>query len=140
MIATLPDPHAEPLRLYVAGQPASVAPVRRALSNALRDWGVAELAEDMELIAGELVGNAVRHAANAGIGVLLRTQGDLILLEVADGSTGKPVERQADADDEDGRGLLIVRALAEDCGWRINERGGTTVWATLPLPAGRTAV
>lgn len=119
--------------MHLAADPALVAGIRRTLRSALRDWGVTEPAEDMELIAGELVGNAVRHGAEAGVGVLLVAQDDLLLLEVSDGTAGYPAEREPGAEDETGRGLLIVRTLAKDYGWRPNDRGGTTVWATMPL-------
>ncbi|GAA1153341.1 hypothetical protein GCM10009654_06120 [Streptomyces hebeiensis] len=139
MIPMSPNPGLRPMCLYIAGDPALVAGVRRALRGVLRDWGVSELAEDMELIVSELVGNAVRHGSGLGVGVLLAAQDDLVLLEVSDGTAGQPAERQAKDEDEDGRGLLIVRALAKDCGWRTNDGGGTTVWATMPLPARRAA-
>ncbi|MYV52510.1 ATP-binding protein [Streptomyces sp. SID3212] len=111
--------------------------MRRTLRGVLTDWGVTELVEDMELIGSELVGNAVRHGSGLGVGVLLAAQDNLVLLEVSDGTAGQPAERHADNEDEDGRGLLIVRALAKDYGWRANDRGGTTIWATLPLPTRR---
>jgi anti-sigma regulatory factor (Ser/Thr protein kinase) len=119
--------------MHLAGDLALVAGIRRTLRSTLRDWGVTELVEDMELIAGELVGNAVRHGADAGVGVLLVAQDDLLLLEVSDDAAGYPAEREPEDEDENGRGLLIVRALAKDYGWRPNDRGGTIVWATMRL-------
>jgi len=139
MTATPPSPGLRPMCLHIAADPALVARVRRALRGALRDWGVAELTEDMELIVSELVSNAIRHGSGNGVGVLLVAQDGLALLEVADGTGGQPADRQPDDEDEDGRGLLIVRALAKDCGWRTNDLGGTTIWATMPLPARRAA-
>ncbi|MFE1958962.1 ATP-binding protein [Streptomyces sp. NPDC059479] len=79
--------------VHIAGDPALVAGLRRALRGVLRDWGLSELAEDMELIVSELVGNAVRHASGIGVGVLLVAQDDLVLLEVSDGTAGQPAER-----------------------------------------------
>lgn len=139
MTATPPSPGLRQMCLHIAADPALVSRVRRALRGALSDWGVAELAEDMELIVSELVGNAIRHGSGDGVGVLLVAQDGLALLEVTDGTGEEPTHREPEDEDEDGRGLLIVRALAKDCGWRTNGRGGTTVWATLPVPLRRAA-
>ncbi|MFE2426463.1 ATP-binding protein [Streptomyces sp. NPDC059373] len=123
----------------IAPQLHLVARVRHAVVGALRLWGVLGIADDMGLIATELVGNAIRHGSGDGVGVLLAVQDGLALLEVTDGTREEPTHRQPEDGDEDGRGLLIVRALAKDCGWRINGRGGTTVWATMPFPLRRAA-
>ena len=45
-----------------------------------------------------------------------------------------PVQpRQADADDESGRGLLLVEAMSDRSGWYPSEDGtaGKVVWAVL---------
>ncbi|MGW2539792.1 ATP-binding protein [Kitasatospora sp. NPDC001574] len=47
-------------------------------------------------------------------------------------SPGVPGTRRAEADDEDGRGLLIADALTESWGWRSHPVG-KVVWDVLPL-------
>ncbi|MEU3187921.1 ATP-binding protein [Streptomyces sp. NPDC006923] len=133
MTAKPPIPGLHSMSVLIAADPAQVAQVRHTLRDALRDWDMGELAEDMEVIVSELVSNAIRHGSGIGVGVGLAAQDGLALLEVADGTDGQPADRRPEDEDEDGRGLLIVRALAKDCGWRTNDRGGTTVWATMPL-------
>ncbi|MFF0698551.1 ATP-binding protein [Streptomyces tendae] len=55
-----------------------------------------------------------------------------VVIEVDDGSPCTPVLRCPGPDDESGRGLLLVQALAE--AWGVSP-DGTTTWCTLPLTA-----
>ena len=74
----------------------------------------------MELVASELVTNSV----NACVGldqaairlVLTFDRGELAIL-VRDNHPGVPLAVQPRADDESGRGLLIVEHLSDRCGW-----------------------
>ena len=52
--------------------------------------------------------------------------------EVSDGSPVIPEPRTADLDDERGRGLAIVAALAADSGVNVRP-GGKTTWFALAL-------
>jgi anti-sigma regulatory factor (Ser/Thr protein kinase) len=99
-------------------------------------WGAQQAADDLALIASELIGNAIRHGSGGDIEVLLAVREGALVLEVADGGNGTPIARDPAEDDECGRGLLIVEALADKYGWRPNDNGGTTVWARLELPTG----
>ena len=62
---------------------------------------------------------------------LRRTATDLTV-EVSDGSAQLPQPRSAVEDEESGRGLLLVRALAASWGVRPTDEGKTT-WFTLRL-------
>jgi len=53
-----------------------------------------------------------------------------LLIEVRDGSHELPVPGDAALDDEEGRGLFLVEAIAD--GWGVSP-DGTTTWCSLPL-------
>jgi hypothetical protein len=84
---------------------------------------------DAELLACELVTNAVRHATGAArVTVAVICRGSVVHVDVIDdGSTGLPHWRETDGHDEDGRGFQLVNAIAERWGF-LRERSGTCVW------------
>lgn len=116
-----------------------VARVRHFLRNLLRSWGMAALCDDLELLASEMVTNALIHA-HSDVDVQLRAYPDRVRVEVRDNDPRPPVPTGADAWDaassqeaESGRGLLILETLAAD--WGISLAGrGTTVWCEIVLP------
>jgi anti-sigma regulatory factor (Ser/Thr protein kinase) len=103
--------------------------VRLIIRARLRRWGRPDLTECAELLATELVTNALRHG-RGDVGVRMYPRADRLRIEVRDGSYECPVPRTAALDDEDGRGLLLVTAIADD--WGVSH-DGTTTWCTLPL-------
>lgn len=84
-----------------------------------------------ELMISELVTNAVVHGGTPiRIDLHHREQPDLVRAAVTDGGEGQPVPRNPDEQDPHGRGLLIVRSLADD--WGVAEyEAGKCVWFTL---------
>jgi anti-sigma regulatory factor (Ser/Thr protein kinase) len=86
----------------------------------LWEWGAAGLADAAELVASELVTNSVNACAGldqAAIRLILTfDQGELAVL-VRDDHPDVPMAAQPGADDESGRGLLIVEHLSDRCGW-----------------------
>ena len=80
-----------------------------------------------------LVTNAVRHTS-APLGQRLHLTEHEIVTEITDDSSRLPRPHLADPDDESGRGLALVDALADDWGTRLTE-AGKAVWFTLPVPA-----
>jgi anti-sigma regulatory factor (Ser/Thr protein kinase) len=127
---------------WVRHASTSASVVRRSVCAALCQAGASEdEALDAALIASELVGNAVRHAAalpSGHLAVEWRIEdGPSYLIAVTDGGGVHPVSiKQADVCDTSGRGLAIVAAVADDWGVSVDE-GSTTVWArrkfTAPL-------
>lgn len=91
------------------------------------------MTEGVRLVASELVTNAVVHAGEATISVGLYHDDGRLLLVVHDSSGNAPHRRSPTDDDEAGRGLLLVTALADKCGW---ERTGVgkKVWAEFTVP------
>ena len=81
-----------------------------------------EIAESAQLVASELVGNAVRLCGPwAPVVVQVYRQADQVLVQVHDPEPGVLPERRDEAldsaDAETGRGLWILDALAP--GWRV---------------------
>ena len=83
-----------------------------------------------ELLVSELATNAVWHAASP-FAVLVHVNGR-IRVEVADDSPVRPRVVEPDEWCESGRGLVLVRSLADD--WGVDADGnGKTVWFEVPL-------
>ncbi|MFJ8017483.1 ATP-binding protein [Streptomyces sp. NPDC096339] len=118
---------------------AGCVPLARAeLRKALADWGLSELEGDALLVASELVTNAVRHAAaprDREIETRYVRLGNGVRVEVHDTSPARPVLVAADRDDDGGRGLHLVAAVADR--WAVGERvgPGKRVWAELSVKA-----
>ncbi len=118
-----------------------VARVRRFLDDLLGEWHLEPLRDDLDLLATEVVTNALIHA-HSEVEVRLREYPDRIRVEVRDSDPHPPVPAAiltADAADnqaaESGRGLLIVEVLAAAWGSSPAGRGKTT-WFDLSVPPG----
>ncbi|MEG3626792.1 SpoIIE family protein phosphatase [Streptomyces poriticola] len=110
----------------VAADPAEVARVRHLVTEQLTAWGLQELTFTTELVASELVTNAIRYARPP---LALRLIRDSVLMcEVSDASSTTPHMKRSRAFDEGGRGLLLVAQLTRRWGTRYAP-GGKTVWA-----------
>ncbi|GAT81803.1 protein phosphatase [Streptomyces sp. F-3] len=111
--------------------PTVVSRARAAVTAQLAAWGLDELAFTTELVASELVTNALRHATGP---VRLRLLWDRALVcEVSDGSSTSPRLRRARSEDEGGRGLFLVSQLTERWGTRYTA-DGKVIWVEQPLP------
>ena len=91
------------------------------------------------LMASELFSNSVRHSrsgAPGGTVTITDLAGDgLVRVEVTDqGGPGVPRPRRAGRDEEGGRGLELVAALATLWGWRRSDGGQTVVWFEIQAP------
>ncbi|MGW3738966.1 SpoIIE family protein phosphatase [Streptomyces sp. NPDC005148] len=112
-------------------EPESAAAARRLVAGQLNDWDLGDLTFSTELIASELVTNAVRYATGP---TELRLINDRALIcEVSDNSNVAPQLRHAEDDDEGGRGLYLVAQLAQHWGARRTGRG-KTIWTEQALP------
>jgi len=87
----------------------------------------------VELIFGELLGNVMRHTPGLA-DVTLDLGNGKAVLQVSDrGAAFDPTPAPADVFAEGGRGLFLIRSLADDLRVeRVN--GGNRVSATLPIP------
>ncbi|WP_244283106.1 SpoIIE family protein phosphatase [Streptomyces flavidovirens] len=112
--------------------PAVVADARALVVGQLSRWGLDELAFTTELVASELVTNAIRYAGGGPVELkLIRTA--TLICEVSDPSSTQPRMRRARATEEGGRGLFLIAQLTERWGSRYT-RHGKTIWTEQPLP------
>lgn len=124
---------------------------RGFIAVVLSGWGLVTLASVIELLVSELATNVVRASTDAGGSPRYDVEGKLplmwvrllsdrsrVMVEVWDNlpsSYGAPEIRHPPPDEEGGRGLQMIEALAEDWGWElIPGRQGKRVWAVLPVP------
>lgn len=111
---------------------------REFVAEALTQWGCRERLDDIRLCTSELVTNALRHGAPSGRLILVRLElhDTQVLVEVHDSGDGKPTPRQAqDTHDisDDGRGLLLISAIADDWGVTPRRGPGKRVWASFQV-------
>jgi anti-sigma regulatory factor (Ser/Thr protein kinase) len=135
LVSTLPP---------LAALPTAPACARGHVRAVAHEWGLPDLADTAELVASELVTNAVQASQR------LRLRADLavvpvirlglvsdqisVVIRVWDGNDEMPVRRDADPDDLGGRGLMIIDSLAKDWG-AYRKANGKVVWAMLSPPA-----
>ena len=107
------------------GTPYSVQMARFYIRAALAYHDLGDYAEDAEVIASELVTNAVTHACASEIGLELACLegAGAVAIVVTDSSPLPPVRRGPTSDIEQGRGLNIVEALSACWGWRPQDPG-----------------
>ncbi|WP_406726356.1 ATP-binding protein [Streptomyces sp. GD-15H] len=116
--------------LHVPSDVSSVPSARRRVVAIVRDWDL-PLAEDtvetLELLAGEVIANAVVHTGQ-GCQVTVSWDGTRVRLEAEDAEGGLlPQRASADLDEESGRGLQLVDGLAQAWGTRPTT-DGKVVW------------
>ncbi|MFC0597766.1 ATP-binding protein [Streptomyces palmae] len=122
--------------------PDSVARARGHVMELLTGWGLpaeAEAADAIRLIVSELATNAVLHTCDQSptFTVLVRLDRDEELrIGVTDSDPRLPKRLPAAVQQDNGRGLVIIRSLAAESGGRLFvtpvPEGGKTVWTTLP--------
>ncbi|MFF7751592.1 PAS domain S-box protein [Streptomyces sp. NPDC007971] len=131
LLAQLPEAPPDAVTTELPATPSSVPQGRAFLRRTLAAWDCTTTGEDALLLLSETLTNAVQHA-HGPVGLrLCRTPTDLTI-EVSDRSPHLPQPRLAAKDEESGRGLLLVRSLAESWGVRPTDEGKTT-WFTLKL-------
>ncbi|MEQ6027901.1 SpoIIE family protein phosphatase [Streptomyces salinarius] len=115
-----------------------VRTARAFVTEQLRAWDLATLADTLQLLVSELVTNALVHAGS-DVDVRLRAFADHVRLEVRDSESDPPMPsplalaEEDNAEAEHGRGLLIVEALAG--GWNTFPNGrGKTVSLEMTVP------
>lgn len=122
--------------LYIPNDLRAVTVCRRTLRLILTMHGLIGLVDVAELLASELVGNAVRHTKGPAA-LRVRWSGGTLRIGAWDADPEPPqppaVLDQV-AESEDGRGLGLVRACADVWGWYPLTRNGNRgkfVWCEL---------
>jgi len=111
---------------------AFIGPVRDAVGSLLATAGApAEAVADLQLILGEACANALRHAHVADYRVDVEAGEHGCVMRVTDRGRGTRPGPEAPPDplDERGRGLLLIRALADEAEIDGSD-GGTVVTVT----------
>ncbi len=118
----------------LSGDPGSAGDARRFVAGSLEPWQLGPLVDTVSLLTSELVTNALVHAGS-DVDVVVRLTAMLARVEVTDRSVLAPAPRPASIDDDSGRGLALVQALARRWGTSRQPGGGKTVWFEVPRRA-----
>ncbi|MET9494274.1 ATP-binding protein [Streptomyces sp. NPDC006552] len=131
--------------LTLPSDPASVPAARRYVSRVLAEWGLpgdTDTADSVRLIVSELATNAVQHTLGLSptFTVDLELERDERLrIGVTDSHPRYPKRLPAAVQQDNGRGMVIIRCLTAECGGRLSvsptPEGGKTVWISLPWTA-----
>ncbi|RPF36713.1 ATP-binding protein [Streptomyces sp. TLI_185] len=122
--------------LYIPNDPRAVTICRRTVRLILTMHGLIRLVDSSELLATELVSNAVRHTKGPAA-LRLRWRSGVLRIGAWDADP-EPPEPPSKLSDlvyaEDGRGLALVRACADLWGWQPLARNGNRgkyVWCEI---------
>ncbi|MEU3904122.1 ATP-binding protein [Streptomyces goshikiensis] len=126
----------------VPAQAKAIAGARRQLRDLLQCSGLSGCADTVMLVTQELMVNAMVHGCGSQpalrFSVRATHEDGRLRVEVEDPSVEQPHPRLTASDEEGGRGLHLVDALATRWGTDLPEPGpgpGKTVWFELDLPA-----
>ncbi|PBC77714.1 anti-sigma regulatory factor (Ser/Thr protein kinase) [Streptomyces sp. TLI_235] len=127
----LRDPAAEE-EVRLPSRPESAGIARRLVAAVLRSWELAQAQESGELLAGELVANAVRHAGGRTVGLRMGRRQGWVRIEVRDSSRALPcmIVAAERGGAENGHGLVLVDAVSDRWGADLLPRG-KSVWCEL---------
>jgi anti-sigma regulatory factor (Ser/Thr protein kinase) len=147
----------EDIRICMPASAAAPGFTRTIMERRLKKWGYSSISDDAILLATEMVTNAVKATPGQVIRFLCRWENGGIYIAVWDASPERPaparevvldpndLDLSEDGfDDNGGRGLHIIDALAVEWGYRPDavdpasgRSGGKWVWARLAvvLPA-----
>ncbi|MFI9758942.1 SpoIIE family protein phosphatase [Streptomyces sp. NPDC051963] len=124
------------LQQHVApGDPEALSQARHMIRAAVRAWGARERADEIELVADELITNALMHTEGSAVVTLRVLAGTdrRLRVEVEDSSSALPRRRDAGESGVSGRGLLLVDMLTDV--WGVEARGGgKCVWCEFVVP------
>ncbi|MGW4160143.1 SpoIIE family protein phosphatase [Streptomyces sp. NPDC004788] len=126
-------PRAPRIHQYIhQADPQGLSDARAAVGQALVDWGMPELADDAELLTGELLVNVLLHTEGGAVLTLevLPEPVRRVRLSVQDRSSAWPRRRTPGEAATSGRGLLLMDAIAAR--WGVEPRGeGKAVWCEI---------
>ncbi|MEV0182609.1 SpoIIE family protein phosphatase [Streptomyces sp. NPDC050625] len=124
------------LQQHVApGDPEALTLARHMIRAAVRAWGAGDRADEVELVADELITNALMHTEGSAVVTLRVLTGSdrRLRVEVEDSSSALPRRREAGESGVSGRGLLLVDMLTDV--WGVEARGGgKCVWCEFLVP------
>ncbi|MFF0744817.1 ATP-binding protein [Streptomyces sp. NPDC004111] len=122
--------------------PASVSTARKYVAEVLVEWGLpqaCETADIIRLIVSELATNAVQHTFGQSPTFTVDVQlerDEQLRIGVTDSHPRWPQRLPAAVQQDNGRGMVIIRSLTAECGGRLSvaptAEGGKTVSIALP--------
>ncbi|MHA4815449.1 ATP-binding protein [Streptomyces aculeolatus] len=127
---------------------ASVTQARKYVTDILGKWGFAEgtdAADTVRLVVSELATNAVQHTRGQSptFTVRMALVREQLRVGVSDSHPRRPRRLPAAVQQDNGRGMVIVRCLVAESGGRLSVTptadGGKTVWIALPWRAAPVA-
>ncbi|GHA28886.1 ATP-binding protein [Streptomyces spiroverticillatus] len=123
-------------------EPASVSTARKYVAEVLAEWGLSadsDSADTVRLIVSELATNAVQHTFGQSPTFTVDVQlerDERLRIGVTDSHPRWPQRLPAAVQQDNGRGMVIIRSLVAECGGRLSvtptAEGGKTVWIALP--------
>ncbi|GAA2271484.1 ATPase [Streptomyces ruber] len=121
--------------LYIPHDPRAAGICRRTLRDILTTHHLPTLIEPAELLASELIANALLHTTGPAA-LKLRQSGASFRLGAWDTDPTPPTTSEARPHAESGRGLHLIDACSDDWGWfQINPHGtgtgGKYVWCEI---------
>jgi len=135
------DPEGTTYGFTVAAAVDAVPAARRQIVEFVQGLGLLlsdQTLENVELLASEVIANAVLHSG-APCDVAVTRTDERLRVEVTDADACLPGVVEAGPDDESGRGLLLVNALADAWGTRPEATGKTTWFEISPEPSAEGA-
>ncbi|MGH3205616.1 MAG: ATP-binding protein [Streptosporangiaceae bacterium] len=121
-------------RVRLTTGPAASAEARRQVRAAIRAWEIPVDPDVAILLTSELVTNAIRHEVTGIVLLAITTSGSnscgQLRVDVHDTSRCLPMLVDASADDEAGRGLMLVTTLSDEWGF-YRTPAGKAVYFTL---------
>ncbi len=132
--------HPHQSELVLGAYPSAVQSARLHVRLVLREWGLEDMVDAVDLVVSELATNAV--LASEGllergynlpfIQLWLTACGHRVLVQVWDANPRMPQRLTPGPEAEHGWGLAIVAAVSESCGeHRLEGWNGKVVWALL---------
>jgi two-component sensor histidine kinase len=131
--------------VILPSDPASVPVARSYVMGTLGEWGLTsdtDLADTVRLIVSELATNAVQHTFGQSPTFTVEVALDRdehLRIGVTDSHPRLPKRLPAAVQQDNGRGMVIIRCLLAECGGRLRIRptreGGKTVSIELPWRA-----
>ncbi|MFE9174332.1 ATP-binding protein [Streptomyces kebangsaanensis] len=123
-------------------EPSTAEIGRKLVRDVLGVWHLDDLANRAALVITELIANVSKHTRCSEIRIIVRRPSAIrVHVGVVDREPSRlPALSCADEDDESGRGLLLIDAVADRWGYDLQGSGrrpwGKEVWAELRTEGG----
>jgi anti-sigma regulatory factor (Ser/Thr protein kinase) len=114
-------------RLRLAGEPASVAEAREAVTKVAEGRIGKDALETAQLLVSELVTNGIVHGGGGKpVEITISMDGRTVRVDVADGGPGFVAGDPLSENELGGWGLVLVDRLSDR--WGLVRNGDTHVW------------